>query len=550
MRIVLVLTFALALALAGCTGSNDNNGTPSSSTPASSTPASSTPASSTPASSTPASSTPASSTPVGSTPVSSTPVSSTPVTPGGNTTTESVSWVGTQPTSGPAGGVVNLCWRANGTGTSVHTALHTDTVSHANEAAATFSTYAGDAYYPANQQPTLTGQFDLPGIWCASVTLPANGTLYVRPHTVFTGLPGTLGPELAIATGAGNATAQGTVRAVYVVSAPENVTAGQDANVCWRVEGTGTIAHTAIHWDIASHPNATAFSEYPNAIYRNNGPATLSGNFQLPGVFCAAIRQVNQTVHFRAHALTSTAALPGQLSTEQVITVGAQTVDFTEIPEVAGAGTNVSVCWSAPALTGSSVHTAVHWDTVSHPNATSFSVYPNAIYPNNGPATTSGSFATPGPFCANLTMPASGAVYMVAHIVPPGGSLPGTISVERSIAVAPRVSLVGAVPESAPAGGRVTLCWRAEGTFTSVHTALHTSATSHATASNATFQSYEGTAYYPSNGPATVTGSFHAPGPWCAELTMPASGTLYVVPHVVVTGLPGELGQEVAIRVA
>gem|GEM_PF-3356318 len=532
---ILVALAVAAMALAGCTG----NDTTTTTTPSTSTPASSTPASSTPVSSTPVTSTPASTTPV------------TPTSPTPNGTSQTVSWVDAPPATAVGGSVVNLCWKASGpAGTSVHTALHTDTVSHAGQAGATFQSYAGDAYYPENLQPPLTGQFDLPGVWCAGVSIPLNGTLYVVPHTVFNGLPGVIGPEAAISAISGNPLANGTVSSVEVVWAPERVDAGADANVCWRVEGTGTIAHTAIHWDPASHPNSTLFSDYANAVYPDNGPATLTGHFQVPGVFCGAIKAINQTVYFRAHALTSTAALPGTVSGEQVILVNPPAVDFSsDLPEVAPAGSVVNVCWETPGATGTSVHTAVHWDTQSHPNAT-FSAYPNAIYPNNGPATLNGSFALPGPFCANLTMPQSGAVYMVAHVVMPGASLPGTTGVERSILVAPRVSLVGPVPASAAAGSNVTLCWRSEGLFTSPHTALHTDSVSHATDANATFQSYAGTAYYPANGPATVTGSFHAPGPWCAVVTMPASGTLYVVPHVVVAGLPGELGKEYAIQVA
>src|SRR5438093_939798 len=40
-----------------------------------------------------------------------------------------------------------------------------------------------------------------------------------------------------------------TITAVYVVSAPVSLTAGTPGKVCWRVEGSGTAAHVAVHTD-------------------------------------------------------------------------------------------------------------------------------------------------------------------------------------------------------------------------------------------------------------------------------------------------------------
>src|SRR5205823_4498249 len=183
--------------------------------------------------------------------------------------------------------------------------------------------------------------------------------------------------------------------------------------------------------------NALAFTDYAGtAYYPNNGPATLTGSFQLPGTFCAMV-YANQTTYYRAHALSAApGGLPGTLSSEKVITVGAQDVDFTQIPPIAAANSNTTVCWKGSG-TGNSPHTAVHTDSVSHPNSTLFSDYAGtAYYPNNGPATLNGTFALPGPFCADVTMPSRGTLYVVPHAVSADKGLPGELGKEIAIKVA------------------------------------------------------------------------------------------------------------------
>lgn len=335
--------------------------------------------------------------------------------------------------------------------------------------------------------------------------------------------------------------ATATVTKVYVVSSPEKVSNETTAQVCWRVEGTGTISHTALHFDTASHPDGS-FSAYPQAVYPNNGPAV--GTHRLPGAFCANLGPLNATTYYKAHAMVSPAA--SQLSTEESIVAGSGngTADTLGAPEVFPGGQSYSFCWETPGLTGIAQHTAIHYGTESKPNGT-FSDYPSAVYPDNGPATTTGSFALPGPFCANITMPASGTLYLRAHALVNGTSFLGP---ERSVVAAPRVAVSGGVIESAPAGGAVEICWRAEGSGTSGHTAIHWDTASHP--NSVAFSDYPN-ALYPDNGPATTSGSFALPGPFCADLTMPPSGTVYFRPHAIYPAPGGqELGPEYSIKVA
>ena len=94
-----------------------------------------------------------------------------------------------------------------------------------------------------------------------------------------------------------------TISKVYVLSSPDRVATGGSANVCWRVEGTGTIPHTAIHYDVASHPNATAFSDYVGGARYPGGALTPDPlGYKLPNVFCTTV-PVTTNTYYRAHAL-------------------------------------------------------------------------------------------------------------------------------------------------------------------------------------------------------------------------------------------------------
>lgn len=382
---------------------------------------------------------------------------------------------------------------------------------------------------PATTSPvTSTPATTTPATMTPVGTTPVTSTPVTTPGTPSTPTNGT--PDLAVPR-------------VYVTSMPEKAANTTTPTVCWRVEGNGSSPHTAVHYGPASHPNGT-FSDYPEAVYPDNGPATTSGNFSLPSTFCGTLKAVSATVFLRAHAIVDGESVLGP---EEVIVAGSgnHTIDLVGAPEVFPAGLSYNFCWELPGVTATSQHTAIHYGQTSHPNGT-FSDYPEAVYPNNGPATTSGSFALPGPFCGNVTMPASGTLYLRAHALVDGV---GYLGPERTVAIAPRVVITGGLPESAAAGSVVPLCWRTEGSAgTSGHTAIHYGNESKL---NATAVSEYPEALYPDNGPATTTGSFALPGPFCANLTMPQSGSVYFRPHVVYPAPGGqELGPEYVIRVA
>ena len=331
-----------------------------------------------------------------------------------------------------------------------------------------------------------------------------------------------------------------TVSRVYVVSAPEKAGNGTNAEVCWRVEGTGTITHTALHWDTTPKGEAS-FAAYANAVYPNNGPAV--GSHALPGTFCATLGPVSGTIYYKAHAMVD--PTKSQLGPEEVIIAGSgnNTIDLVGAPDVFTANQTWNFCWELPGSSETVTHTALHFDTTSHPNATTFSDYPDAVYPNNG-AASGVSHTMPGPFCANITMPASGTLFIRAHAILAGGHALGP---ERSVAVGPRIAVSGGLPATAAAGSTVEVCWRAEGSGASTHTALHWDTTSHPAATS--FSDYPN-AVYPDNGPAQ--GVTHTlPGPFCADLTMPSSGSLYFRPHAIYPAPGGQvLGEEYQIRVA
>lgn len=340
-----------------------------------------------------------------------------------------------------------------------------------------------------------------------------------------------------------------TITAVRVISLTDSAGSGGNADICWRVEGNGTIGHTAVHFDTVSHPNSTSFTDYPQAVYPDNGPATTTGTFKLPGTFCAQIRSLNATTYLRAHALAAGTPPTQKLSVEKVIPVNVtSTITIVNFREIFPATFSNPVCWEITGLAGASTHTAVHFDTVSHPDSTDFGDYvAGAAYPGNfTPANV--SVTLPGEFCGSISMPATGAYWMRAHVIHNGTHY---LSEERVVESASRVTVTNGLPAVAAAGSLVNVCWRVEGAGTTVHTALHHDTASHPAANHTGFGQYVGGAVYPDNAPPTAQ-PWTLPGPFCANLTMPPSGTLFFRPHVFFG--PGttnsEIGPEYAIRVA
>lgn len=347
--------------------------------------------------------------------------------------------------------------------------------------------------------------------------------------------------------------AQGSVTSVSILRAPENAPANSQAQVCWRVQGSGSIPHTAIHTDTTSHPGNAGFDAYGGPAYYPNNASAASA-VTLPGEFCTNVNVGTQDVYLRAHAMTTA---PGMVSGEHRISIRASqdvvaAVTLRQYNQTAPPNSTVVVCWD---LTGSGrvPHTAVHTDTVSHPAATSFADYDgSAVYPANRTAADGAGYAVPGTYCTGLTTPANGTLYFRAHAMtsPPGVISPteGAIRVNGSAAfdgIAATVTFAGNETLTAPRGSMVTVCWRVSGTGRIPHTALHTDTTSHATDVTADFTDYKGATYYPGNETAVNTTGYATEGTvHCTNVQVPSTlgQILYIRAHALDRlGAPGKL---------
>jgi plastocyanin len=110
------------------------------------------------------------------------------------------------------------------------------------------------------------------------------------------------------------------------------------------------------------------------------------------------------------------------------------------------------------------------------------------------------------------------------------------------------------IPASAPAGSKATACWTVSGTGKVPHTAIHWDNRSHATEAPRTFQLYDDGASYPDNQTSAASQGYSVQPTgtrFCTAATMPASGSLFVVAHVMdsTTGAPGRISSEREIRV-
>ncbi|HUR70108.1 MAG TPA: hypothetical protein VM370_12760 [Candidatus Thermoplasmatota archaeon] len=343
------------------------------------------------------------------------------------------------------------------------------------------------------------------------------------------------------------------ITSVNVLSAPLQAT-GADAQVCFRVGGRGNAQHVAVHYDNVSHPNSTAFTDYKGgAAYADEGSKTLTGQIPLPGAWCVKVPTAGGPVYFRAHALMGTQSI---LSEEKVIVPAGQPVDLDGFfPQLSAHESTVQLCWRA-AGEGVAIHTAIHFDFTSHPNATSFTDYKaGAYYAENESKTLSANLTLPGRWCVNQTLGANdGAVYyMRAHaaIRAANGTVTHVLGPERSLSVTPAVGVTNGLPAKAAANSNVLVCWRAEGEGKAPHTAIHWDTESHASEANAAFTAYNGGApSYPDNQTAAAAAGYELPGPFCSNVKMPASGTLYFVAHVLNPAIGrNEISHEYAIPV-
>jgi hypothetical protein len=243
-----------------------------------------------------------------------TPVNTTPATTATPGVAATIS-VASSPSRAPAGGNATVCWQVTGVGHVAHTAVHYDNASHPGST--NFADYAGGAMYPDNQTSVAASGYDLPGSFCTAIPVPATGIVYYRAHVIdSTGGTGKLSDEKSTR-------ATGTATSIVVLDPPASGPSGSPVTVCWRVEGTGNVAHTALHWDNQSHATTTRFSDYAGkASYPGNQTSAAAAGYDLPGTFCSnLVAPTANTLYYRAHVIDASGGL-GRLTDEQRLEPG------------------------------------------------------------------------------------------------------------------------------------------------------------------------------------------------------------------------------------
>jgi hypothetical protein len=347
-----------------------------------------------------------------------------------------------------------------------------------------------------------------------------------------------------------------TITSVEITSHPTAVTPGAPAMVCWRVEGSGHIPHTAVHYGNVSHAGSSAkFTDYPNAMYPGNQTKDNPNGYDIPASFCTTITTSSSgDTYFRGHALSGAAGSLGVLSDEEEIQGGvpstALAVTLRDGPSSAAAGSNVTLCWDVQGTAGSIPRTALRTDTTSHQSSAAYTDYQGTAYfPANRTTEDPAGYAIPGTFCTAVQMPMSGTLYVRGHAqgnppAPPSGVLSarelaiavnGTMGSPTFNGTALLVTWLGNLNGTAPARSNVTVCWNVTATNPGlvVHTAVHTDTTSHQTDLTATYGSYKN-AYYPDNQTGQSMAGYMIPGNFCTNVVMPAAGqVLYLRAHVI-----------------
>ncbi|MFO1533636.1 MAG: hypothetical protein ABR562_08105 [Thermoplasmatota archaeon] len=251
-----------------------------------------------------------------------------PTTSGSTSGQGTVTGVTIDAPKAPSGGSSEVCWHVAGAGNVAHVAIHWDTQSHAAKTDRTFADYAAGAAYPGNSAQLNAAGYDLPGDFCANVATPSSGALYIVGHAIDrSGAPGRLSTEVVLPSSA--APTAGLAQAPAIVSIPASAPAGSMATVCWTISGTGTVPHTAIHWDTETHATASprTFTLYDaGASYPGNQSQANPSGYTLQATgsrFCtAATMPASGSVFVVAHVIDSTGA-PGKVSEEKEIRVGA-----------------------------------------------------------------------------------------------------------------------------------------------------------------------------------------------------------------------------------
>lgn len=254
----------------------------------------------------------------------------------------------------------------------------------------------------------------------------------------------TLGACLVLVAGCAGKSPADAITGV-AIEPPANGPAGDKAVVCWTVEGKGRAPHVALHWSNrsqASKPGRT-FADYSlGAAYPNNASALEPAGYALPARFCTGVTVPPQgTLYIVGHAMGDEGP-PGRISEE--VTLQPLTGQVAEVgtptgPSAAAANSDVELCWLLRG-NGTLSHVDVHWAYESQAGKSdrSFRSYDKgSAYPDNAAGPDPRGYAiTPDgtEYCANVRMPASGLVFVVAHVLDQTGE-PGLLSGEKSVGV-------------------------------------------------------------------------------------------------------------------
>ncbi len=329
-----------------------------------------------------------------------------------------------------------------------HTAVHWDTVSHSGMP---FDTYANAI------MGTPTGNA---GEYMAEMTAPSSpATVYHVMHAIVLG-------EHFYAPGERMVAVKG-MPTIAVTSYPVRALAGRDAIIGWTVTGADAadIPHTAIHWDVETRGGAGP-SAYLNAsqVLTGEEDGTYEVTIELPSA--------PVTVYFIAHAMV----LGDDFWTEEMmlVVVGEPALSIDVVPTKVLVGRDGMFKWTLGGVDAADItHTAVHWDTVSHPDGP-FSAYPNALLGTAG--------TTAGEYMATMTAPASPAtIYYVIHaIVLSEHFYLDDEGIVRVVALPTLDVVLG--PSKAFVGATVTFRWNLTGADAAAvtHTAVHWDTVSHA----------------------------------------------------------------------
>lgn len=237
----------------------------------------------------------------------------------------------------------------------------------------------------------------------------------------------------------------GQASSVSITTVPAQANAGSRALVCWRVEGSGNVAHVAVHHGTESHAGAGArYSDYPSAAYPGNASGLDSAGYALSGTFCTSVPVGDEDVYVRAHVIDSSGG-DGKLSSEARIRaiVGAvSTVSDVEVLSYEVGvlrGERSVVCWRVGG-SGTAAGTSIRVDNVSHSGSGARADdYRRSVFPDNESEADGSGYGLPGEFCTSFRV-GSRDLYFRAHAA----------AGEREEALSTEFKITSLVPE--PAG--------------------------------------------------------------------------------------------------